>query len=181
MKLSLNKKSTAVAPRDRVASSSPGIVERFQAYLRGNRLRLTRERLDILQAALSAEKHFDAEELLTSLGRRRPRVSRATMYRTLTLLEQCGILRRSLLGQGRSLYEQALGRGHHDHIICAACGRIVEFFDSDLEALQERIAARRGFRIHRHIHELFGTCKSCRTGRANVSRGNGRGGARRDA
>ncbi len=178
MKPSLNKKHPVSGSRARGASSMLEIVERFRAYLRSHRLRLTRERLEILHAALGAEKHFDAEELLSSLGRRRPRVSRATTYRTLTLLEQCGILRRSLLGQGRSLYERALGRGHHDHMICAACGRIVEFFDSELEALQERIALRRGFRIHRHVHELFGTCKACRSGRAAASRGNERRSAR---
>jgi Fur family transcriptional regulator, ferric uptake regulator len=149
-------------------------TERFRAYLRSHRLRLTRERLDVIQTALEAEKHFDAEDLLAKLGRRRPRVSRATAYRTLSLLEECGILRRSLLGQGRSLYERAIGRGHHDHIVCASCGRIVEFFDSELEALQEKIATRRGFRIHRHIHELFGTCRVCRNGQAGAIRGNGK-------
>lgn len=175
MKPSLNKKYPVVRDRGRTPGSMPEIAERFRAYLRGHGLRLTRERLEILEAALCAEKHFDAEELLSSFGRRRSRVSRATTYRTLALLEQCGILRRSLLGQGRSLYERALGRGHHDHMICAACGLIVEFFDSELEALQERIAWRRGFRIHQHVHELFGTCKACRMRRPAASRGNGTG------
>jgi Fur family ferric uptake transcriptional regulator len=136
-------------------------TERFRGFLRGQRLRLTPERLELLRVALGSPAHFDADELVARLRKRGHSVSRATTYRTLSLLEQCGILRKSLLGQGRHLYETALGRGHHDHIICARCGRIEEFYDEELEQLQERIALERGFRILDHIHELFGVCDRC--------------------
>lgn len=136
-------------------------TEIFRGFLRGHRLRFTSERLECLRAALGSPAHFDADELATRLRRRGRRVSRATTYRTLSLLEQCGILRKSLLGKERNRYEAALGRRHHDHIICARCGRIEEFFDAELEALQERIAGERGFRILDHIHELYGLCTQC--------------------
>jgi Fur family transcriptional regulator, ferric uptake regulator len=170
MKLSLNKDSGGETTPATKTGTTRAATERFRAYLRLHRLRLTRERLDLLEAALATKKHFGAEELLTKLSRRRPRVSRATTYRTLALLEQCGILRSSVLGRGRSLYERALGRGHHDHIVCASCGKIVEFYDPELEALQARIAENRGFRIHQHVHELFGTCRSCRNGNGRTVR-----------
>jgi Fur family ferric uptake transcriptional regulator len=142
----------------------PSLVEAtelFRGFLREQRLRLTPERLELLRGALGSPKHFDADELVARLRRRGRRVSRATTYRTLSLLEQCGILRKSLLGKERHLYEAALGRGHHDHIVCARCGQIEEFYDAELEALQERIAAERGFRILDHLHELFGLCAAC--------------------
>jgi Fur family ferric uptake transcriptional regulator len=139
-------------------------TELFRGFLRGQRLRFTTERLECLRAALGSPAHFDADELVARLRRRGNRVSRATTYRTLSLLEQCGILRKSLLGQERHRYEAALGRGHHDHIICARCGRIEEFYDAELEALQERIAGERGFRILDHVHELFGLCRECGSG-----------------
>jgi Fur family ferric uptake transcriptional regulator len=174
MKLSLNKKCDRQSASNHGRPYMPDVVDSFRAHLRSHRLRLTRERLEILSAVLASDKHFDAEDLFARLGRRRPPVSRATIYRTLTLLEQCGVLRRSLLGGDRRLYERAIERGHHDHIVCASCGRIVEFFDSRLEALQERIALRRGFRINRHVHELFGTCKECRAARRRALAENGR-------
>jgi Fur family transcriptional regulator, ferric uptake regulator len=136
-------------------------TERLREYLRAQKLRLTPERMAMLRAALGYPGHFDAEEMVTHLRRRRSRVSRATIYRTLGLLERCGILRKSLLGQGRSVYERALGRGHHDHVVCATCGKIEEFYDERVERLQEEVAAGLGFRILDHLHELFGLCKDC--------------------
>lgn len=136
-------------------------TERLRDYLRTQKLRLTPERLALLRAALGYPGHFDAEEMVAHLRRRRNRVSRATIYRTLGLLERCGILRKSLLGQGRGVYERALGRGHHDHVICARCGRIEEFFDERVERLQDEVAHGLGFQILDHVHELFGLCSDC--------------------
>jgi Fur family transcriptional regulator, ferric uptake regulator len=166
-------------PRDETNTTLSEATNRFRAFLHSHRLRLTRERIELLQTALGAKGHFDAEGLFANLRRRTPGVSRATTYRTLTLLEQCGILRRALVGRGRSFYERAIDRGHHDHLVCAACGRIDEFYDPTLEAIQKRIAVRRGFAIDRYIHELHGTCRACRNGRSSKSdaddRKNGRG------
>ncbi|MDM7916438.1 MAG: transcriptional repressor [Candidatus Eisenbacteria bacterium] len=133
----------------------------FRGYLRKQKLRLTRERMDLLRAALGAPSHFDADGLASSLRKQGRKVSRATTYRTLTLLEQCGILRKSLQREGRSLYETALDRGHHDHILCLSCGRIEEFFDERVEKLQDEIASGLGFRVVNHLHELLGFCGQC--------------------
>ncbi len=136
-------------------------TERLRDFLRGQKLRLTPERIALLRAALGYPGHFDADEMVAHLRRRRSRVSRATIYRTLSILEQCGILRKSLLGQGRGVYERALGRGHHDHIVCAACGKIEEFYDERIEKLQDEVAEGLRYRILDHVHELFGLCGDC--------------------
>lgn len=138
-------------------------TERFRGYLRNKRLRLTPERIELLRMVISQSGHFDADEVAARFRRGRRRVSRATVYRTLLLLEECGIVRKALLGHPRSLYENAIGRGHHDHLICTTCGRIEEFYVDELERLQDEIAARFGYRIHDHVHELLGTCAGCRS------------------
>jgi Fur family transcriptional regulator, ferric uptake regulator len=161
MKLSLNKHSLEALPMTRRTQIVEEATDRLREYLRGRKLRLTPERLALLHAALGVPGHFDAEEMVAHLRRRRSRVSRATIYRTLALFERCGILRKSLLKQGRGVYERALGRDHHDHIVCAGCGRIDEFYDERVEKLQVEVAGNLGFQIIDHLHELVGFCRAC--------------------
>lgn len=147
-----------MTPRAKIVQEA---TDRLREYLRGQKLRFTPERQSLLQAALGYPGHFDAEEMVAHLRRRRSRVSRATIYRTLALFERCGILRKSLLKQGRGIYETALGRDHHDHIVCAGCGRIDEFYDERVERLQDEVAGHLGFQILDHLHELVGLCRAC--------------------
>jgi Fur family ferric uptake transcriptional regulator len=137
-------------------------TERLREYLRARKLRLTPERLVLLRAVLDHPGHFDADQIVARLKRRRGRAaSRATVYRTLVLLEECGILRRSLRGQGRAVYEEALGRGPHNHIVCASCGRVEEFYEKEVERLQDEIAGRLGFQVTEHVNEIVGLCGEC--------------------
>lgn len=133
---------------------------------------MTPERLALLRTILLHPGHFDADEIVAKLRRRRSRAaSRATVYRTLLLLEECGILRRSLRGQGRAVYEGALGRGPHDHIVCASCGRVEEFYEERVERLQDEIAGRLGFQVTEHVNEIVGLCGACsRSGRRAEAR-----------
>lgn len=137
-------------------------IERFRSYLRGRRLRLTSERMELLRAVLRSPAHFDADDLVASMQRRGRRVSRATIYRTLSLLEQSGILRKSLFGRDRGFYEPTLDQRHHDHVVCLSCGRIEEFYEKRLEQLQEQISRDLGFEPLYHVHEIFGLCRGCR-------------------
>ena len=139
-------------------------IERFREYLRSRRLRLTSERMELLHAVLRSPAHFDADGLAAIMHRRGRRISRATIYRTLSLLEQCGILRKSLFGQDRGFYEPTLDHGHHDHVVCLSCGRIEEFYEKRLEELQEQISRDLGFEPLSHVHEIFGLCRDCRDG-----------------
>ena len=139
-------------------------ARRFRGFLHANDLRLTAERMDLLRAVLHAPPHFDADQLTIRMRRKKKRGSRATTYRTLNLLERCGIVRKSMLGKNRAVYETCIGRRHHDHIICVSCGKIEEFRADEIERLQERIAQHHGYRIIDHVHQILGLCSDCRNG-----------------
>jgi len=140
-------------------------VEMLCEHIRGQKLRLTSERLALLRAVLNHPGHFDADAIAAKLHRRRgSAASRATVYRTLVLLEECGIVRQSHIGQGHTFYENALDRRSHDHIVCASCGRVEEFYEERVERLQDEIAGRLGFRVTKRIHEILGLCAECARG-----------------
>ena len=92
-----------------------------------------------------------------------PRVSRATVYRTLALLQEGGFVESLDTGRGELVYEHILGHRHHDHMICLSCGRIEEFHDARIEKLQQEAAAKKGFALESHLHRLLGTCKRCQS------------------
>lgn len=126
---------------------------------------MTPERELLLRSVCSMTRHFTHEELMASLRRRGARVSQATVYRALPLLEEAGIIRRAsvytLGGSGAPVFEHVHGREHHDHLVCSACGRVVEFHYPGIEALQELVAREHGFRLQRHHLELVGLCAAC--------------------
>ncbi|MFN8547980.1 MAG: transcriptional repressor [Candidatus Eisenbacteria bacterium] len=138
------------------------VAERFRNHLTTQSLRMTRQRERLLKAVLQAPRHFEAEDLIKTLREREGNVSRATVYRTLSLLEECGVLRKSLFGHNRHFYESVIGRHHHDHLVCMRCGKIQEFEEPKIEQLQEEICGRFGFEMTDHVHEIFGNCETCR-------------------
>lgn len=134
----------------------------FGRFLRENRLKHTAQRLKIVKRAFSMPKHFSAEDLYQVLKRERLDVSKATVYRTLKLLVEANFLDEMEIGARQAkIYEPVLGREHHDHMICLRCGRIVEFIDREIEALQEKAARQKEFRVLSHTLKLFGLCKAC--------------------
>jgi len=134
---------------------------RFTKYLQDNRLRLTRERRRILDEMLRIPGHFDADDLLAHFHRQGRRVSRATLYRTLARLVEAGLVHKVEMAQGQARYEVMVGRHHHDHMICLACGRIIEFESREIERLQDEICRRKGFLMTGHMHQIRGRCRSC--------------------
>lgn len=118
-------------------------------------LRMTDQRRILARVIGAAEDHPDVEELYARASAIDPRISLATVYRTVKLFEEAGILERHEFGDGRARYEDA-ERDHHDHLIDVNTGRVIEFVDPDIEALQERIAARLGYRLIGHRLELLG-------------------------
>ncbi|MBK8231658.1 MAG: transcriptional repressor [Candidatus Eisenbacteria bacterium] len=143
------------------ANTYEEVAERFRAYLATQSLRMTRQREELLTAVFHAPRHFEAEDLIKTLRERQGHVSRATVYRTLSLLEECGVLRKSLFGHNRHFYESVVGRHHHDHLVCIRCGKIQEFEEPRIEEMQEQICTRYGFKILDHVHEIFGACENC--------------------
>lgn len=118
-------------------------------------LRLTDQRRTIARVLEEAEDHPDVEELHARAVQVDPRISIATVYRTVKLFEESGILDKHDFGDGRARYETA-DREHHDHLIDVATGEVIEFVDPEIEALQERIAERLGYRLKGHRLELYG-------------------------
>ena len=118
-------------------------------------LRMTDQRRVVARVIGEAEDHPDVEELYARAARIDPRISIATVYRTVKLFEEAGILDRLEFGDGRARYEDA-ERDHHDHLIDVNSGDVIEFVDPEIEALQERIAARLGYRLVGHRLELLG-------------------------
>jgi Fur family ferric uptake transcriptional regulator len=118
----------------------------FIQYLRENNLKVTQERIALLDEIFSTNEHLDADELLARMKAKRKKVSRATIYRTLDLLVQCGLVRKSRLGQEHYFYEKIVpGRGHH-HMICTATGKIIEFWDPDIDERLRRMCHEHNFR-----------------------------------
>jgi Fur family transcriptional regulator, ferric uptake regulator len=118
-------------------------------------LRITEQRKIIARVLSNAEDHPDVEELHARASAVDPGISIATVYRTVRLFEEAGILDRHDFGDGRSRYEAA-PETHHDHLINVETGRVIEFVDPELEALQRKIAERLGFRLVDHRMELYG-------------------------
>lgn len=118
-------------------------------------LRMTEQRRVLARVIGEAEDHPAVEEIYARASAIDPRISLATVYRTVKLFEESGILDKLKFGDGRARYEDA-ERDHHDHLIDVSTGRVIEFIDPEIEALQERIAARLGFRLIGHRLELLG-------------------------
>jgi Fur family transcriptional regulator, ferric uptake regulator len=130
----------------------PDIIARCEA----KGLRMTGQRRVVAQVIGSSEDHPDVEELHARAITVDPRISIATVYRTVKLFEEAGILDKLEFGDGRARYEDA-ERDHHDHLIDVHSGDVIEFVDPEIEALQERIAARLGYKLVGHRLELLGT------------------------
>ena len=118
-------------------------------------LRMTGQRRTIAGVLEDAEDHPDVEELYARASELDAAISIATVYRTVKLFEEAGILERVGFGDGRARYEDA-ERDHHDHLIDLNSGEVIEFVDPDIEALQEKIAAKLGYRLKGHKLELYG-------------------------
>lgn len=122
-------------------------------------LRLTDQRRTIARVLDGADDHPDVDTLHARAAAIDPGISIATVYRTVKLLEESGILEKHDFGDGRARYEPADGP-HHDHLIDMTTGEIIEFVDPEIEALQEKIADRLGYRLKGHRLELYGVKKT---------------------
>ena len=127
------------------------IIERCEA----KGLRMTGQRRTIATVLEDAMDHPDVEELYARASAIDAGISLATVYRTVKLFEEAGILEKLEFGDGRARYEDA-EREHHDHLIDLNSGEVIEFVDAEIEALQERIAAKLGYELKGHRLELYG-------------------------
>jgi Fur family ferric uptake transcriptional regulator len=129
--------------------------------LKRRRLKYTAERQAVLREVLDTHAHFDARQLGRLLRKRGARVSQATVYRTLTVLREAGLLREVFRDAQGSHFEHVYGHEHHEHLICLRCGKVLEFQSARLEEIQDEACRARGFRPLRHQLQVFGYCEEC--------------------
>jgi Fur family transcriptional regulator, ferric uptake regulator len=134
----------------------------FRAYLHGHQLKYTPERQTLLEEVLGNPEHFEAEQLLISLRQSGKRVAKATIYRTLPLLVDCGIIKQVQFGDAMARYEHTFGQNPHDHMVCLRCRRIIEFDSGEVLRLREELARQFNFEPISHRLQISGVCAHCR-------------------
>ena len=136
------------------------VVEQFQKLLEEKSLKFTYERKCIFQEVTHLKDHFDADQLYERFKKKGLRISRDTVYRTIPLLLEGGVIQKSV-GEGKREFFERTTKGHHDHMVCVRCGAFIEFICEEIEMLQDKVCNEHGFKLIFHDHRLFGICKNC--------------------
>ncbi len=138
------------------------VLENFKKLLKVNNLKYTTQRELILKIIYDNDGHFTPEDIYNLIKENHPdiKLGIATVYRTLTLLEDAHIVSSISFGTQGKKYEFGL-KEHHDHLVCLECGGIEEFFDETIEKQQEAIAKKFNFKMTNHVMKITGICKSC--------------------
>ena len=137
----------------------------FESYVRERGLRMTVARRSVLEEIFSHHEHIDADRLHEAMRRKGLKVSRASVYRNLDLLADCGLVRKYHLDSHRVLYEHIHAGMEHDHIFCRECGRVVEFVNRDMRERQEEICRAHGFDLEDLTVQVIGCCLPCKRAR----------------
>tara|TARA_Y100001970_G_scaffold166354_1_gene203481 strand:- start:407 stop:841 length:435 start_codon:yes stop_codon:yes gene_type:complete len=135
-------------------------IDKLKDILKNEGLRYTKQRQQVWDEIRNSSEHRDAEEIYiqinnASKSNHSEKVSRATVYRTIDVLVKNNLVRKMELGDGRALYEHKIEEEHHDHIICVETGKIIEFYNEELEKIQEDVVKEHGYELVRHVHQLF--------------------------
>ena len=134
----------------------------FMEYLQERRLKLTPHRQLILDTFLQNEGHRSVEDIYRVVRTADPRVGYTTVYRTMKILLDCGLAREIDLADGITRYEHLYNHQHHDHMICMQCGNSIEFYDPEIETLQDEASEHLGFKVLDHKLQIYGVCRVCR-------------------
>ena len=138
----------------------------FSHHLQRKGLKLTSQRVLVARKIFTTDSHFTVDDLADKLKKQRNVISRATIYRIVSVMVDAGLLTEHDFGKSSKFYEHTYTQGHHDHIICLDCGRIEEFCNDKIEELQLKVANRLGFEIAHHSLNLYGSCQKLRKNRS---------------
>jgi len=140
--------------------------EIFLKHIQKQGLKRTAQRDLILDIFLRTEGHLSGEDLYRLVHEEDPSVGQTTVYRTLRLLTDAGLSREVRFGDSRAHYEHNYKHPHHDHMICSDCGKIIEFYSPELEAIQDAMAVKYKFQLTEHLLRMIGICSDCRRKKA---------------
>ncbi len=133
----------------------------FLDHIQKSGLRRTAQRDLILDIFLKTEDHLSSEDLYWLVQKEDSSIGHTTVYRTLKLLTEAGLAREVRFGDGKTYYEHHYNHQHHDHMICTECGKVVEFYSAEIEALQDEMAYKYGFKPTHHSLRILGLCEVC--------------------
>lgn len=136
-------------------------VERFREHLKAAHLPVTSQRMRIAELLFNTHRHISADEILERLQGEGDTVGKATVYRTLGLLVEAGLVREHDFGDGFRRYEPTPLRPRHEHLVCTRCGKVIEFEAPEISSLEAEVAARHRFRPEHHKVEIYGLCEEC--------------------
>lgn len=137
-------------------------MEILKNYLQSHGLKSTSQRDYIAEVFFKTNTHISLDELLRKVKRKTPGIGYATVYRTMKILTDSGLAIARQFGDGQTRYENIPEDGHHDHLICMKCSKIIEFQNPKIEELQDETAKKLGFKVINHKLELYGYCSECR-------------------
>ena len=133
----------------------------IEDYIKSRGHKLTAPRRRVVKKLLSIKGHIAADDLVELLRKDKTPVSKATVYRTLSIISRSGLIDGHDFDSGRRVYEPMVGRAHHDHMYCIACQKVIEFSEEAIERLQDMVVARHRFTPLYHSHKIFGYCYKC--------------------
>jgi len=137
--------------------------QELKRVLRAHELKATNQRVALLKLLDATNEHFDAEEIYLELLKNQKNVSRATVYRSLDALVEQDLVTKLDFGDGRMRFERSKGEDeHHDHLICEECGKVIEFFNPEMEAQQLSVCKEHDFMPSVHTMHIFGICSECK-------------------
>lgn len=141
-------------------------VVHFKDYLKQNGLRITKQREVIVDLFLAQDGHLCVDELYYALRKKYPNIGYVTVYRTLKLLKDAGMVSEVNFTGKMKRFEHSFGQPHHDHFVCQKCGKIIEFVDEEIERKQKLLCGKYRFKGERHLMQIFGLCRDCQKGEA---------------